>query len=168
MPFGDYIELKFAITERYFYFKKVSPARRFFDRINYNKQSILVSTKNLGNFGEKIAENYLIKNGYKILDRNYEFRIFGSPLKGEIDIIAKKNDIISFVEVKTLQQTQGGSFLPEDKVDFQKQRKLIKAAESWLMKKKIPLDTQWQIDIIAVEISQDNKAKIRHLENAVY
>ncbi len=125
-----------------------------------------MSTKNLGDFGEKIAENYLIKNGYKILDRNYEFRIFGSPQKGEIDIIAKQGDVIHFVEVKTLKSAD--NFLPEDKVDFQKQRKLIKAAESWLMKKKIPLDTQWQIDIIAVEIGQDDKSKIRHLENAVY
>jgi Holliday junction resolvase-like predicted endonuclease len=68
--------------------------------------------------------------------------------------------------VKTLKNAD--NFLPEEKVDFQKQRKLIKTAESWLMKKKIPLDVQWQVDIIAVEISQDNKAKIRHLENAIY
>jgi putative endonuclease len=127
-----------------------------------------MNSKQLGNLGEKVAENYLKNKGYKILDRNYEFRIFGGPQKGEIDIIAKKNDIISFIEVKTLHWAQGKSFLPEDKVDFQKQRKLVKTAESWLLKKKIPLDAQWQIDIIAVEISQNNKAKIRHLENAVY
>jgi len=125
-----------------------------------------MDSKQIGNLGEKVAENYLKNKGYKILDRNYEFRIFGAPQKGEIDIIAQKNNIINFVEVKTLKNAD--NFLPEEKVDFQKQRKLVKAAESWLMKKKIPLDTQWQIDIIAVEISQNNKAKIRHLENAVY
>ena len=124
-----------------------------------------MNTKNLGNLGEKIAENYLKNKGYKILDRNYEFRIFGSPQKGEIDIIVKKNDIISFVEVKTLKNAD--NFLPEEKVDFQKQRKLVKASESWLMKKKIPLNTKWQIDVIAIEISQNNKDKLRHLENAV-
>jgi len=135
-----------------------------------------MNSKQFGNLGEKIAENYLRKKGYQILDRNYSFRIAGNPQKGEIDIVAKKDGIISFIEVKTLQpiryikfgREQFSAISPEEKVNFNKQKKLVKTAESWLMKNKISLDTQWQIDIIAIEISQDNKAKIRHLKNAVF
>ena len=122
--------------------------------------------KETGNLGEKIAENYLRNKGYEILDKNFSFRIFGNPQKGEIDIVAKKSDIISFIEVKTL-RTPDSPISPEEKVDFGKQRKLVKTAESWLMKKKIPLNSKWQIDVIAIELNSNKKAKINHFENAV-
>jgi putative endonuclease len=121
--------------------------------------------KEIGELGERIAENYLRKKGYKILEKNYGFRIPGNPQKGEIDIIAKKGDLISFVEVKTLRNTEG-SFLPEEKVNFQKGRKLRIAAESWLMKNRIPLDSKWQIDVIAILIEK-GEIKISHFENAI-
>jgi len=121
--------------------------------------------KGIGNFGEKIAENYLRNKGYQILDKNFVFRMPGNPQKGEIDIVTKKGDIISFVEVKTLKRKKG--FLPEDKVNFSKRKKLRVAAESWLMKNKIPLDSKWQIDVISVEIGQNKKIKIDHFENAI-
>ena len=127
-----------------------------------------MNRKRLGNFGEKIAENYLRKRGYQILDRNYSFRIPGNPKSGEIDIIAQKNGIINFIEVKTLKEERGRtlSISPEEKVDFGKQRKLRKTAESWLMKKRIPLNTKWQIDVIAIEL-KNKKAKVSHFENAI-
>jgi len=125
-----------------------------------------MKTKQVGTLGEKIAENYLKNKGYQILDRNYFFRIPGNSQKGEIDIIAQKSGIISFVEVKTLRQAQGKPFSPEEKVNFGKQRKLRITAESWLMKKKIPLNSKWQIDVISI-IIEKGKAKISHFENAV-
>lgn len=123
--------------------------------------------KQLGNFGEKIATDYLENKGYKILGRNFFFRMEKSALaKGEIDIIAKKNNVISFIEVKTLSKDKG--FEPEDEVDFKKQKKLIKLAEIWLNKNKIPLDTKWQIDVIGIKVDlETKKARIRHFENAV-
>ena len=124
-----------------------------------------MNQKRLGNFGEKIAENYLRKRGYQILDRNYFFRIPGNPKSGEIDIIAQKSGIINFIEVKTL-RNPAMSISPEEKVNFAKQIKLRKTAESWLMKKRIPLNTKWQIDIIAIEI-KNKKVKISHFENAI-
>jgi putative endonuclease len=127
-----------------------------------------MGSRETGVIGEKIAEKYLRKKGYQILDRNYTFKIPGSPQKGEIDIIARKNNIINFVEVKTLKTEEGQSSLisPEEKVNFRKQRKIIKTAESWLMKRKIPLNSKWRIDIISIEIKAfDKKVKIRHLKN---
>jgi putative endonuclease len=124
-----------------------------------------MDSKQVGNFGERIAESYLRKKGYQILDRNYSTRIPFGPQRGEIDIVAKKNDIISFVEVKTL-KNPADLVSPEEKVNFSKQKKLRITAESWLMKNKIPLNSKWQIDVIAIEI-EGKKAKISHFENAV-
>jgi len=125
--------------------------------------------REIGDLGEKIALNYLKNKGYQILDKNYSFKIPGNPKKGEIDIIAQKSDIISFVEVKTLRLApfaQGKPFLPEDKVNFQKQRKIIKAAESWLMKKKISLNSKWQIDVVSIVVDLNlKKARISHFKN---
>lgn len=126
-----------------------------------------MSSKQLGIFGEQIAEDYLKNKGYQILDKNYFSRISTGPKIGEVDIVAKKNDIISFIEVKTLRLVQNEPFSPEEKVDFGKQRKLVKTAESWLMKKKIPLNSKWQIDVITIELNSNKKAKINHFENAI-
>lgn len=124
-----------------------------------------ISSKELGNLGEKIAADYLKEKGYKILDKNYIPKWAGAN-KREIDIIAKKKDIIAFVEVKTILKSSG--FYPEDKVDFLKQRKIIKISESYLLEKKYPSETSWQIDVVAVEINPvSRESKIRHIENAV-
>lgn len=140
------------------------------------------NTKKLGAFGERIALNYLRNKGYKILDQNYSPKFVSGPQRGEIDIIAKpgrnifnifqgkKDDVIHFIEVKTLtaninfsRQNFGG---PEEKVDYLKQRKIIKAAENWLMEKKIPLDSKWQIDVISIKIDLNSKkAKIKYFKN---
>lgn len=124
-----------------------------------------ISTKKLGELGEKLAENFLKKRGYKILDRNYISRFVSGPQRGEIDIIAKLGDVIVFVEVKALED-KGFFIAPEEKVDFSKQRKIEKMAESWLMEKKISFETPWQIDVIAVKINfESKKAKINHFKN---
>ena len=119
--------------------------------------------KDFGKIGEKIAEKYLKDKGYKILARNFVFRLPGNPQKGELDIVAQKEDVISFVEVKTLRNASQIS--PEEKVNLSKQRKLRLAAESWLMKNKIPLNSKWQIDIVAIEKNYKG-TKISHFENA--
>jgi len=132
-----------------------------------------MNAKQLGIFGEKIAEDFLKKKGYTILDKNYSPRFVSGPQRGEIDIVAKKKGVINFIEVKTLTvQNRGGpasAISPEQKVDFLKQKKLIKTAESWLMEKKIPFDNKWQIDIISIKVDlTEKKAKIRHFKNAVF
>lgn len=128
-----------------------------------------MNTKQLGALGEKIAIHYLKKKGYQILDKNYSPKFVSGPPRGEIDIVAKKGDIISFIEVKTLIENgreQFSAISPEEKVNFLKQRKIIKIAESWLMEKKITLDSKWQIDVIAIKINPDfKKARINYFPN---
>lgn len=129
-----------------------------------------MNPKEVGNLGERIACYYLEKKGYKVLDKNY-FKERSAVSKGEIDVIAERDKIISFVEVKTLTQSVIGGlgYSPEDKVDFQKQRKLIKLAQDWLSEKKISLESKWQIDVISVKLDSDfQKARVRHFENAVF
>jgi len=131
-----------------------------------------MNSQEIGKLGEEMAVKYLRKKGYKILDRNFEVR-FSGPIRGEIDIVARKDEAICFIEVKTLKRTNGnlnsvGSFLAQDKVDFKKREKLIKTAEIWLSKNKIPLDSQWQIDVIAIKLNfRTKRAKISHFKNAV-
>lgn len=121
--------------------------------------------KQIGKFGEKIAENYLREKGYKILDRNYKFQIPGDLQRGEIDIVAKKGDTICFFEVKTLKNPRVEIF-PEDKINFSKKKKLICAAENWLIKNKISLNSKWQIDVVSI-ILKEGKIKISHFENTI-
>jgi putative endonuclease len=124
-----------------------------------------INSKKIGELGEKIAEKFLKKKGYKILDKNYISRFVTGPQRGEIDIIAKKGDLITFFEVKTLQD-KGFFIAPEEKVDSQKRRKIEKMMESWLIEKKIPFETPWQIDIVAIRIDlKSKKARINHFKN---
>jgi putative endonuclease len=120
-----------------------------------------MATKLLGDKGEKIAREYLENKGYKILDKNFRY----SKL-GELDIIAQKDDTIVFFEVKTRMKTGPGGFWPEDNITYGKQKKLIKLSQIYLSKHRL-MDSDWQIDVLAVEIYRDDTYDIRHLENAV-
>jgi len=124
-----------------------------------------MSTKELGILGEEIAADFLKEKGYKILERNYVPKWIKRGRK-EIDIVAKKGNILVFVEVKSGKLSE--NFYPEDKVNFEKQKNLIFAAKNYLEEKKIKPDTKWQIDVISVEFEENSKeSKIRHIENAV-
>lgn len=99
------------------------------------------------------AEEYLLGNGYKILERNFRNR------SGEIDLIAKKAGQIHFIEVKYRTTSDFGS--PLEAVDFRKQNQIRKVAMYYLMKNKLSEWTPCQFDVIAFE-----GEKMTHLENA--
>ena len=105
-----------------------------------------------GDIGEELATRYLIKNHYKILDRNFKNSI------GEIDIIAKTKDIVVFVEVKYRSTNLFGE--PKEAVNIFKQQKIQKVAMCYLKLKKLE-DKNIRFDVI--EILDD---KINHIENA--
>ena len=135
-----------------------------------------MDTKDLGNLGEKLACEYLVKNGFNILGKNYTVPTSRQGISfGEIDIIAKKrwklfskkNKDIHFVEVKTT-ATNSDSFHPEDRVDHKKQRKLRQLCEIWLNKNKFKQNQPYQIDVIGILIDENSKsAKISYFENVV-
>jgi len=119
--------------------------------------------KPLGQIGEDAAVKFLKKKGYKILERNY-FNKSGRRL-GEIDIIAKKEKEIVFVEVKTRVMEDSAGSLPEESITPAKLHKLSKIANSYIKLKNL-WNQPFHFDAISVRIDSENKtAKIRHLEN---
>lgn len=125
---------------------------------------------NLGKIGESIAEKYLKSEKYRIIAKNYFLKTQTGRKLGEIDIIAKKENVYIFVEVKSVKVRRAGDrpeFAPELKINTAKTRKIIITAKNWLRVHKIALTVPWQIDIIAIEIDNSNEAHIRHYENAV-
>ncbi|MCM8784945.1 MAG: YraN family protein [Candidatus Omnitrophica bacterium] len=91
----------------------------------------------LGKFGEEKGIEFLKKNGYKIIERNYRTKI------GEIDIIAKKKREIVFIEVKTRSSDNYG--LPEGAVNQRKLKKIEKVAYLYLKLKKINLPVKFEV-----------------------
>ncbi len=114
----------------------------------------------IGKAGEKAACRFLKKNGYKILERNYQ-RSAGKIL-GEIDIVARKGELVSFIEVKTRKSETFG--LPCEYVTKAKQQKLIKIAYTYIAEKK--LDAPCSFDVIEVLHDGKKVQTIRHIPHA--
>jgi len=109
----------------------------------------------LGEKGEKLAAEFLIKNGYQILERNWRFK------KAEVDIIAKKNEILAIVEVKTRSSNYFGN--PQDFVNQKKIKLLVEAINEYVISKDLDLEVRF--DIIAI-LKNNNNFEIEHLEDA--
>jgi len=132
----------------------------------------MLGSKAIGESGENLAAQYLTKMGYKILERNYVGQNRQGPKSGEIDIVARKGGVIHFVEVKTVLATKDilekMHFRPEERVSFQKQMKIVKTAQRWLISNRIPLESKWQIDVLGVAIdSKTKRVNIRHFQNII-
>jgi putative endonuclease len=115
-----------------------------------------MNTKELGEKGEEKVAKYLIKNKYKILNRNY------SNYTGEIDIIAENKRYIIFVEVKT--RSEGQMLTPALSVDRKKRLKIIKTAALYLQ--KYDSRKQPRFDIAEVICNQKGKLSVNYIENA--
>ena len=108
-----------------------------------------------GKLGEEIAANYLEGKGYEIVERNWR------NTHKEIDIIAKEDETLVMVEVKTRQTDEYGN--PDIAVTKKKQRLLIAAANAYLFKNKLDVETRF--DIISI-IFKDGEPVIEHIEDA--
>jgi len=111
----------------------------------------------LGKLGEDLAVDYLRKNCYEILATNWTFQ------KAEIDIIAKKENILAIVEVKTRSSIDFG--LPQDFVKPKKIQLLVKAVDAYVNEKDLDIDVRF--DIIAIH-KEGNTFAIEHLIDAFY
>ncbi|MFA6807846.1 MAG: YraN family protein [Eubacteriales bacterium] len=104
--------------------------------------------KAIGDFGENLAVNYLIKEGLRILIRNYR-----CP-KGEIDIIASdKNFQLVFVEVRTRTSSFRGK--AEESVDYRKIARLKIIASYYLLEKSYADWPSLRFDVVAVNLEND-------------
>lgn len=108
-----------------------------------------------GQTGEQQAAAWLASRGYEILQRNWRFSHF------EIDIIARKNGRLHFVEVKTRHAGYPG--FPEDSVTKKKFKHLQRAADAYLQ--QFPGDGWIQYDVLAITFFQNNQADFFLLED---
>jgi len=114
--------------------------------------------KKIGNFGEDYAVCHLNKLGFQILDVGVNF--WG----GEIDIVALKDEVIHFVEVKT----RTTDYIFEDEVISKiKLKTLVRSAERYLSLKKI-YDVNWQIDLIYLMVEEKIVTDLYFLENITF
>jgi putative endonuclease len=113
---------------------------------NHNQQ--------VGAWGEENAAVWLASRGYEVSRRNVR-----TPY-GEIDIIAQKNGVTYFIEVKTL--TSSKSFFPEHQITARKREHMLNAAAHYATENVIE---HWQIDVIAVEGKPGGTPTIHHFEN---
>lgn len=110
----------------------------------------------LGHIGEDMAVDYLQQHGYCILERNWK-----NKGHKEIDIIAIKDDVLVFVEVKT--RRHGSLTTPLSAVDGRKQHRICLAADSYI--KTYRIDSPYRFDAICV-VYNEKASNIEHIEGA--
>lgn len=109
-----------------------------------------------GRSSERMAEKFLRKNGYSVIESNYRCR------GGEIDIVAREKDYLVFCEVKARRTKNYGT--PLEGVTPAKIHKIRKAAEHYLMKKKLT-GRDVRFDVVTVDES-DGSPKLELIRNA--
>lgn len=112
-----------------------------------------------GKWGEGIALEYLKSKGYEIVNTGFRSRF------GEIDIIARSKEYLTFVEVKTRKNRNFAH--AREYVSKDKQKKVISTANYWLMKRPTRLQPRFDvIEIYAKDGEQTKTPEIIHIENA--
>jgi putative endonuclease len=114
------------------------------------------NNKKTGALGEELALGYLRDKGYTILDFNWTY------LHLELDIIAKINETLVIVEVKT----RAGAFVEtlDEAVSRKKQRRIIRAADAYIQQRDIDIHTRF--DIITIVLFDGGKFELEHHEDA--
>lgn len=119
----------------------------------------------IGKNGENIAKTFLMKQAFIIIEQNYAIK------QGEIDIIAKKDNVLRFIEVKTIKvrdcrEIERLIISPEDNLTFNKWSKLLIAIESYIAHKGVPHETLYQIDLACVYVDTEKReARVKLLQN---
>ena len=117
----------------------------------------------LGAIGEAAAAEYLAAKGFKIIALNY-----ARPY-GEIDLVATKQGVVHFVEVKASKYYPDSAFLPEIRVNAKKVRNLKKICETYIRESGLGDGQPWPIDVISVILRDSGAIKqLKHIENAVF
>lgn len=112
----------------------------------------------LGSLGEQLAEKYLKEKGHLILEKNYRTKL------GELDIIAKKDNTIIFLEVKT--RTSDAFGAPREAVGNKKQKTIQRLSQQYILHRKLEaLSFNYRFDVIEVKIV-GKRYKIEHIKDA--
>src|SRR3989344_7561345 len=112
-----------------------------------------------GDIGEGVVCKYLEQKGFRILERNYLRKW------GEIDIVAEKGDLLSFIEVKSVSRE---SYRPEENMHPAKLKRLHRVIQTYLLDRKVPASREWRVDVACVYLDfSTRKAKVEMLENVI-
>jgi putative endonuclease len=115
--------------------------------------------KRMGGQGEAAADRYLRSHGYTILAHNWRTRA------GEIDLVAEREGVLVFVEVKARTSHQFGR--PEEAVTPAKRRRLIRTAQAYLQSRGTE-DAAWRVDVIALDLDRSGGVlRLDHYQDAV-
>lgn len=130
------------------------------------------SSQKTGELGEILSERFLMKQGFTIIERNYTI-----PM-GEIDIIARKEGILRFIEVKsikvsnvsdeTIKGLYGTSVRPEENLHPKKLRSLYRTIQVYMSDNNVLNKGHWQIDLLCAYIDiHSHEVKFNFLENVI-
>ena len=120
-------------------------------------------TQTTGNLGERLATRFLRNKGFNVVETNYRRKW------GEIDIIAEKDDILHFVEVKATASSDSLGYRPEENIRLWKKQRMSRAIRTYLMDRKISDEKEFEIDVIALNLDFLNKkAKVRFIRNIIF
>ena len=120
--------------------------------------------RKIGDIGEEVAVKYLERKGFRVIERNYLRKW------GEIDIIAEKGQLLSFIEVKSVSREIGSreTYRPEENVHPAKLKRLHRAIQTYLLDRKVPDSREWRVDVACVYLDfSTRKAKVEMLENII-
>ncbi|MCY4062721.1 MAG: YraN family protein [Chloroflexi bacterium] len=118
----------------------------------------MANTNRTGAAGERIARDYLRAKGYAIVESNW------STTFGELDIIAKRDGILVFVEVKTRRGSSTESAL--ESVTAVKHARTLKSVYQYLHDHDIDTESEWRMDVIGVALAANGRPRIDHVEDA--
>ena len=120
--------------------------------------SVVMKRSDTGRLGERLAKEFLEKQGYRVVESNYRCA------DGEIDIVAWHRDDLVFVEVRSKRGRGFGT--PEESITPVKMKKLKTVAWHYLQNHDNMPDS-WRIDVVAVELEGEKIARLELIENAV-
>jgi len=111
----------------------------------------------IGNYGERVATDWLRSQGCKVLARNFK-----GPRRGEVDIVARDGKLLLFIEVKT--RREDARIRPLDAVDKPKQALIERGANAWL-KRLGTRDLPWRFDVIEVYVEDGKKPRVNQVRD---
>ena len=109
-----------------------------------------------GELGERIAERWLKRSGWRVLQRRFRSG------RRDIDLVVEREGTVAFVEVKARRGEQFGQ--PVEAVNWRKQKELSKSAQVWIDRHGRPQDS-YRFDVVGVLMSGE-RVRVRHVEDA--
>jgi len=114
----------------------------------------------LGALGERIAERWLVREGWQVVDRRWRSG------RRDLDLVALRDDVVAFVEVKTRRSVWSGG--PVEAVNWRKQRELTRSAMAWIDQRGLligPSSVSYRFDVVGVVASRE-RVGVRHVTGA--